>query len=663
MRDLGGREGVIEIVDSATGPWGHVNVDRISLCDELPESMRRPNPRDLTYGTMALAFLGDARAGPGASGPGDPIRGGPDESVGATPPVGWVAAPFELGPGAECERVFLVCWHFPNLHTGEGVRYAERFEDALAVARFAREHDARLRDATMLFRKTYYEGTTLPWWLALRLMMPTSILATGTCQWWRDGRFWGWEGVGCCHGTCTHVWNYSHAEARLFPALARSARTMQDLGTAFEENTGRVAFRGEVRGGFDYAADGQAGTVLKCYREHLCSPDASFLNANWPRIRMVVEHLLTRDAEPPAKGAVETSGAEADGIIVGTQHNTFDINFHGPNTFVGSLYLAALLAGARMAEAMGDNATAARYRGVYARGREWTEKNLFNGRYFIQRVPEGESDRFQYADGCLSDQTFGQTWARLLDLGPVYDPGKVRRALMSVYRHNFAPAVGAYNAVHPPERVFADPREPGLFVCTWPEGKRPDEPVRYRDEVWTGIEYQVAAGLAAEGLVDQALVLVRAVDSRYDGAVRNPWNEVECGDHYSRAMAAWGVLQAITGFVYDGPAGVIGMSPRLTPDRFAAFFAGAEGWGTLSQGRLQDRQINRIDVRHGALRVARFVAEMPVGILADQVRCSLRTPTGTRRLTHTSTGQRAEAATGDPLVLRAGEWAEFVWEF
>ena len=114
-------------------------------------------------------------------------------------------------------------------------------------------------------------------------MMPISTLATGTCQWWANGRFWAWEGVGCCNGTCTHVWNYAHGMARLFPELERSARTKQDLGPAFDPKTGRVGFRGEDPHS-PYAADGQCGTVLKCYREHLMSKDDSFLKENWPRI-------------------------------------------------------------------------------------------------------------------------------------------------------------------------------------------------------------------------------------------------------------------------------------------------------------------------------------------------------------------------------------------
>ncbi len=658
VREFAGQEARLRVVDAHSGGWGHVNVDHIVLTDAIPPEVQRPTRDSLSNGTMVLAYLGDAEATPGQGPP--PAAPAVESGVAwseAAPPVAVIAPSFQLAPGESREFVFVIAWHFPNLHTGQGQMYANWFKDALEVVRYVRDNDRRLHDQTELFRKTYYEDTTLPWWLALRLMMPTANLATGTAQWWKNGRFWGWEGVGCCHGTCTHVWNYSHAEARLFPELARSTRVMQDLGSAFEASSGRVAFRGEVGGGFEYAADGQAGTVLKCYREHLCSPDNSFLKANWPRIKKVLDYLcLEKDREP---------GAAPDGIIRGNQHNTYDIDFVGPNTFVGSLYLAALTAGGKMALLMDDHRSAALYLEAATTGREWTEANLFNGRWFTQQLAEGQDTRWQYGSGCLSDQLFGQTWAGLLDLGHIYDPQKIRTALASIYRHNFVPAGGAlgvYHAQWPAEREFASSREAGLLTCTWPDGGRPGEPVRYRDEIWTGIEYQVATGLILEGMLDEALVILKAIDDRYDGALHNPWNEVECGDHYARAMAAWGAYQALCGFVYDGPAGMIGMAPRLTPERFGAFFTGAEGWGLMSQSRTELQQENRLEVRWGSLRVSQFVPELADGVREPKVDVTLDGK-ALAAAVHQDHRGRTVATLGTPAVVRAGKQIDFIWRW
>ena len=84
--------------------------------------------------------------------------------------------------------------------------------------------------------------------------------------------------------------------------------------------------------------------------------------------------------------------------------------------------------------------------------------------------------------------------------------------------------------------AFAD--EAGLLLCTWPEGGMPFYPFVYSDEVWTGIEYQVASHLAFEGLEEEARAVLRGIRQRYDGVRRNPWNEFECGSHYARALAS-----------------------------------------------------------------------------------------------------------------------------
>jgi hypothetical protein len=118
------------------------------------------------------------------------------------------------------------------------------------------------------------------------------------------------------------------------------------------------------------------------------------------------------------------------------------------------------------------------------------------------------------------------------------------------------------------------------------------------------------------GLVQEALAIIRAIDDRYDGARHNPWNEVECGDHYARAMASWGCLLGAEGYVYDGPAGKIGFAPRLTPDNFKAFFTAAEGWGSLVQKRTAEAQTGRIEVKWGKLSVRTLVCEVAAGAQA-----------------------------------------------
>jgi uncharacterized protein (DUF608 family) len=471
---------------------------------------------------------------------------------------------------------------------------ASRFDSASDVAHYVLDNHERLVGETRKWHKTFYEDGTLPRWLLFRLHSTVCNMATGTCQWWGNGRFWAWEGVGCCTGTCTHVWNYAHAPARLFPELERSARQMQDFGEGFDAETGLVGFRSNRA----YAADGQCGTILKAYREHLMSADNAFLKRNWPRIKKALEYSIRRDGND-------------DGMIEDSQHNTFDINFQGPNTFVGSLYLAALRAGEEMAEEMGDLRFARRCRKIFESGSRLTVERLWDGEYFVQLVDLKEHPKHQYAQGCLSDQLFGQGWAHQLGLGYIYPAEYVKKALQSVWKYNWTPNVGPYNEAHKPERWFARPAEPGLFTCTWPKSPFMEAGVRYKSEVWTGIEYQVAGHMAWEGMVDEALAICDGIQDRYHPSKHNPYNEVECGDHYARAFASWGVYTSLAGYEYHGPKGHIGFAPRMTPENFRAAFTAAEGWGTFAQQIDGAAQHEEIHVRWGRLNVKSLAFAIP----------------------------------------------------
>ncbi len=624
-----GEQARIQVIDRRSGNRRSLGIDQIYFTNRPPLSEEPFSPAHPQYGTAALVALGDAVASATAaweskegglkdlmeqgrlSGPGEATHALEAKHCGA------VAQTVRLAPGEEKTLSFLVVWHFPNRHQlngsiswGEpasvkgprvGNMYNNLFEDAPDVARYVADNYDRLTRETLRFRDTYFD-TTLPYWFVQRVGMPLANLATEVCQWRENGRFWGWEGVGCCQGTCIHVWNYEQGMARLFPTLERSVREMQDLDR--EEGLypdGAVAFRGRGASGelTHPVMDGQAGTVLKVYREHQMSPDDAFLRRNWPQTKQVLNWLIEQDAN-------------ADGMISGEQANTYDVEFFGENTFVGALYLAALRAGEEMARWMGEAGYARRLHGIFEQGRRLTMQELWNGAYFIQDINWEKHPQHQYGEGCLSDQLFGQNWAHQVGLGYLYPEESVREALGAIWRYNWAPNVAAQNREHPPWRMFARPGERGLFTCTWPRSEHPGgHAVRYKNEVWTGIEHQVASHMIREGMLKEGLAVVRGVHERYDGVKHNPWNEVECGDHYVRALASWGALLGISGFEYDGPAGHIGFAPRLRPEDFRAFFSAAEGWGHLVQKRNGKKQTNRLDLKWGRLRARTLGFELP----------------------------------------------------
>jgi uncharacterized protein (DUF608 family) len=534
--------------------------------------------------------------------------------------VGSAGSSFSLKPGETRELSFLLTWYFPNrpsYYYGSDVTdiipndwnealpvkgttilgnmYANWYSSSTEVANWLQKNLDRLTAQTRLFHDTWYKNSSLPYWLIRRILMPVSTLATETCQWWANGKFWAWEGVGSCVGTCTHVWNYEQALARLFPELERNIRERTDFGTSFQKD-GSVLAR---NGWGDVLIDGHAGAILKAYRENLFSDNELFLTRNWDKIKRATEYLIAQDGNE-------------DGLIEKTQANTYDIAFYGANTYVGGLYLAALKAAARMADIMHDEAFSKRCTDIFNRGSANSVEKLWNGEYFIQDVDLVKHPKYQYGKGCLSDQLFGQTWSHLNGLGYIYPEKKVRSALESIWKYNWAPDVGVQNKQHPPERVYADPGEAGLFVCTWPHSAHPgDDGVRYRDEVWTGIEYQVATNMIYENMISDGLSLVRAVDDRYDGTHHNPWNEVECGDHYARALASYGVLMALEDYRYDGPEKTLGFSPKVQQDHFKGFFTAAEGWGLIEQERTAAGQTNRLLLKYGKLKLKSFSTELP----------------------------------------------------
>jgi hypothetical protein len=280
-------------------------------------------------------------------------------------------------------------------------------------------------------------------------------------------------------------------------------------------------------------------------------------------------------------------------------------------------------------------------------------KRLWNGEYFIQEVDESKYKQYQYGPGCLADQLFGQGWAHQVGLGHIYPADNVVTALKSIWKYNWAPDVANQNKRWPPQRPFAVPGEAGLLTCTWPIGGREKDPVLYRDEIWTGIEYQVAGHMIWEGLVEQGLSICRGVHERYHPIKRNPYNEVECSDHYTRAMASWGVYTALSGFQYHGPAGRIGFSPRVTPTDFRAAFTAAEGWGSLSQKIADGKQTNEITLAWGKLRLTEVSLKSE---LAGDVAVTLR---GKPIKSKTDRKDGAVVATFEgPIELRAGHTLE-----
>jgi hypothetical protein len=461
--------------------------------------------------------------------------------------------------------------------------YAARFADATSVADHVAANFSSLSSQTEQWVQTWNDST-LPQWLLDRTIAPADTLQTANCFLLADGkggRFWAWEGIGVCHGTCTHVWHYAQAMARLFPSLERNLREKTDYAFA-QQPDGVVPYRGTIKGGEGggIAIDGQCGTVLRSYREHLISADDTFLKTNWPKIKLALNYLISFDR----------NDGSFDGLLDGKQHNTLDASWYGKVHALSSLYIAALRAGEEMAEGVGDTEFEVLCRDLYEKGSKNIE-TLYNGEYYIQLEDPNHAEAIGVGQGVYIDQVIGQFWANQLGLGRLYNEEHIRSALNALWTYNFVPDVMSFRETFRKGRFYAWTGDAGLIMCTWPNGGLRDDFMNhwqydYFNECMSGFEYQAASHMVAEGtpdLVEKGLAVTRAIHDRYAPEKRNPYNEIECSDHYARAMSSYAVFLAACGFEYDGPAGMIGFNPVIHPENFRAPFTAAEGGGTFSQ--------------------------------------------------------------------------------
>ncbi len=665
VRRWAGRTARIQAVDKETAGWGNIGLDHIVFSDR-PDAPPGPLAEQPDFGTMGLALLGgNAKDDSGrAAVPGDSLPSaafenwGSENASSATKPfgedlTGLLSRRLSLKPGQSSEVTFVLTWHFPNLKLPKlppGRHYATRFPSALAVAEYIAANFDRLASQTRLWHDTWYDST-LPYWLLDRTFLNTSILATSTCFRLGNGRFWGWEGVGCCEGTCGHVWQYAHAVARLFPQLERDTRERVDFGLA-QQPDGAIFFRAEHNN--IPAIDAQTGTVLRALREHQMCTDAAWLKRNWPGIRKAIEWLIAKDAN-------------GDGLIEGNQHNTLDTDWFGPVAWLSGMYLAALRAGEEMAREVGDDTFARRCREIFARGQPNLVKQLFEGEYFINKPDPKHADAINSGTGCHIDQVFGQSWAFQVGLGRVLPEAETVSALRSLWRYNFTPDVGPYRDAYKPGRWYAMAGEGGLLMCTFPrsdwdytqaKGKGADWAAGYFNECMNGFEYQVAGHMLWEGLALEGLAITRMLHDRYHAARRNPWNEIECGDHYARSMASYGVYLAACGFEHHGPKGQLAFAPRLTPENFKCAFTTAEGWGSFSQTTQAGMLKASIEVKWGklTLRSLRLALPSAVKSTSTKVRLGRKTMPATLAVD----GQQAQLEFSEPILLKAGQVLEVV---
>jgi uncharacterized protein (DUF608 family) len=489
--------------------------------------------------------------------------------------------------------------------------YAGRFTGIEEVKRYWEARYTSLKEASSRFSQTFYDST-LPPEVIEAVAANLTILKSPTILRQTDGRLWAWEGSydsegGGGPGTCTHVYNYAQVLAHLFPALERGLRE-----TEFGPNQGKDGFQvhraflpirpvGDTPQGraLPAAADGQLGGIIKVYRDWRISGDTAWLLRLWPRVQSSLDYCI------------RTWDANRRGWIQEAHLTTYDEMFWSADSVCTSLYVGALKAATLMGMALGEDVHG--YAELLKKGIRRMETDLFNGEYFFQQAgsealrklraqgvlgdsgntkigrwfrgtPEErelaakEGQPYQYGTGCFADGVLGVWLCLVSGIEDVLDHRKVTSHLTAIHRYNLKTDMGIYAKVG--RSVFAGPGEAGLAMCTWPRGERPSIPILYADEIWSGVEYQVASQLVATGHIEEGLAIVRAVRQRYDGRVRNPFAEVEAGQWYARAMSSYALLQAFSGARFDAVDKVLYLKPVIKGD-FRSFLSTATGYGTV----------------------------------------------------------------------------------
>lgn len=498
--------------------------------------------------------------------------------------------------------------------------YVGRFSDIKDVAKYWSGHYDELRKKSELFSKTFYD-TTLPDEVVEAVAANLTILKSPTVLRQADGRLWGFEGcndeTGCCIGSCTHVWNYAQAVPHLFPSLERSLRETEY--SISQDKRGHQTFRAPLpirhpAHTRHAASDGQLGGIMKVYREWRISGDTAWLRKLWPKVKQSMSYCI------------ETWDPRHHGLLEEPHHNTYDIEFWGPDGMCTSFYLGALTAAVEMGAALKDDTSL--YKNLLREGAANLEKQLYNGEFFYQRIETDGLDaefkplntaangkgykqvidhvneqgpKYQYGTGCISDGVLGFWIAHMCGLdGNIVDQKKIRSNLKAIHKYNLKRDLSDH--ANPQRPAYAIGSEGGLLLCTWPNGGELAIPFVYSDEVWTGIEYQVASHLMLEGMVDEGLEIVRVCRDRYDGERRNPFNEYECGHWYARALASYGLLQALTGVRYDAVDKTLHIDSQVGRN-FRSFLSTEKGFGTV--GLKNGKPFAQI--KHGSIDIKKVI--------------------------------------------------------
>lgn len=478
------------------------------------------------------------------------LSGGPGDSR-----LDWgsaaLASSVQLEPGEKKEIRFTLSWFFPNHLSVDGRfmghMYSNWFQDAGEVNRFLCSNYTRHRAATEKFAQTLAD-TSLGDAMAFSWSSQLSTLVFNT--WWtKDGSYAVWEGLGCCGLSTTDVdYQGSFPIVALFPELKLS-QMKQTIG--FQNDLGQVPhnFKGDLRRvdkGF-MRVDMNPQFVMMVCRDYLWTGDRDYLMTMWPHVVRAMAFTESLDSNGDALPDRDTGLQSYD-----------QWRMRGTPSYVASLWVGALRAAVRIAADAGKQDEAKRWSELLARASASFDKRLFNGEYYSLWVDGPVRDEL-----CMTDQISGEWFSHIIGLRSTLSQENLTRTIDSIFKYNFSPEFGLHNATAPKrsgnELLALENLQAG--------------------GLWSGIEFAFASLLMDHGRFADGMKIVEAIHRRYLRAGQ-PWNHVECGGHYSRAMSSWATMLAAAGFKPDLPDRGLQFAPAAPGDFHAPWFT-ASAYGTI----------------------------------------------------------------------------------
>jgi non-lysosomal glucosylceramidase len=489
-----------------------------------------------------------------------------------------IAVRFTLKPGQTLKVPFVLSWDFPITEFAQGVEYFRRYTDffgrtgknAWSIARTALKHHQVWQEKIQTWQQPILEQDDLPNWFKMALFNELYDLTQGGTLWsaaderdpvgqfavlecidyrWYeslDVRLYGSFGLLMLWAELeksvmrafaraipqsddrTRVIGYYYTIGAESPLALRKAKsaTPHDLGAPNEhvwEKTNYTAYQ-DCNLWKDLGSD----FVLQVYRDYLLTgaKDVEFLSECWDAIVETLHYLKQFDHDHD--GIPENSGAP---------DQTFDDwRLQGISAYCGGLWIAALEAAIAIANIIKPNhpsvdQSISTFQSWLTQSRSIYHEKLWNGHHYRLDSESG-------SDIVMADQLCGQFYARLLNLPDVVPNECARSTLETVYDACFVkfnqfvkaqPAIGAANGVRPDGT---------------PENPNATHPL----EVWTGINFGIAAFLMQMGMTTQAWTLTESVVHQvYENGLqfRTPEAITAVGtfraSHYLRAMAIWAV--------------------------------------------------------------------------------------------------------------------------